>query len=62
TLIRDVVRCLVSDRFHRQCADFLVREVGAPAAPFLEEAARSDPYANVQSRAARLLSRVKALR
>ncbi|WNG36507.1 protein kinase [Archangium violaceum] len=61
-LIRNVIRCLVSDRFHTKCSDFLVREVGAPAAPFLEEAARSDPYANVQSRAARLLPRVKARR
>jgi serine/threonine-protein kinase len=61
-LIRNVIRCLVSDRFHTMCADFLVREVGAPAAPYLEEAARSDPYANVQSRAARLLPRVKAQR
>ena len=41
-LIRNVIRCLVSDRFHTKCADFLVREVGSPAAPFLEEAARSD--------------------
>ncbi|AKJ06085.1 Serine/threonine protein kinase PrkC, regulator of stationary phase [Archangium gephyra] len=32
-LIRNVIRCLVSDRFHTKCADFLVREVGAPAAP-----------------------------
>jgi serine/threonine-protein kinase len=61
-LIRNVIRCLVSDRFHTKCADFLVREVGAPAAPFLEEAARSDPYANVQSRAARLLPKVAARR
>ncbi|OJT26102.1 hypothetical protein BO221_09775 [Archangium sp. Cb G35] len=61
-LIRNVIRCLVSDRYHSKCADFLVREVGAPAAPFLEEAARLDPYANVQSRAARLLPKVKALR
>jgi serine/threonine-protein kinase len=58
-LIRNVIRCLVSDRFHTKCADFLVREVGSPAAPFLEEAARSDPYENVQSRAARVLTRVK---
>jgi eukaryotic-like serine/threonine-protein kinase len=61
-LIRNVIRCLVSDRFHTKCADFLVREVGAPAAPFLEQAARSDPYAAVQSRAARLLPRVNARR
>jgi serine/threonine protein kinase len=61
-LIRDLIRCLVSDRFYSKCSDFLVREVGAPAAPYLEEAARSDPYANVQSRAARLLPRVNAPR
>ncbi|QRN94717.1 protein kinase [Archangium violaceum] len=61
-LVRNVIRCLVSDRFHTKCADFLVREVGAAAAPYLEEAARSDPYANVQSRAARLLPRVNARR
>jgi len=61
-LIRNVIRCLVSDRFHSKCADFLVREVGAAAAPYLEEASRSDPYANVQSRAARLLPKVNARR
>ncbi len=58
TLIRNVIRCLVSDRFHSQCAEFLVREVGAPAATYLEEAARADVYANVRTRAARLLPRV----
>jgi eukaryotic-like serine/threonine-protein kinase len=62
TLIRNVIRCLVSDRFHTKCADFLVREVGAPAAPFLEEAARTDPYSNVRARAANLLPRVTARR
>ncbi|WP_257452317.1 serine/threonine-protein kinase [Archangium lipolyticum] len=61
-LIRNVIRCLVSDRFHAKCGEFLVREVGAPAAPFLEEAARSASYANVQSRAARLLPKVTARR
>jgi serine/threonine-protein kinase len=58
TLIRNLIECLVSDRFHSQCADFLVREVGAPSAPFLEEASRTHAYANVQTRAARLLPRV----
>ena len=62
TLIRNVIRCLVSDRFHTKCADFLVREVGAPAAPFLQEAASSDAYANVRTRAANLLPRVTAKR
>jgi hypothetical protein len=40
-LIRDLIECLVSDRFHDKCADFLVREVGAPSAPLLEETART---------------------
>jgi len=62
TLIRDVIRCLVSDTFHTKCADFLVREVGAPAAPFLDEAARTDSYANVRARAANLLPKVTARR
>jgi eukaryotic-like serine/threonine-protein kinase len=57
-LIRDLIRCLVSDRFHAQCEEFLVQEVGAPAATFLEEAARTDAYANVRTRAARLLPKV----
>jgi serine/threonine-protein kinase len=61
-LLRNVIRCLVSDGFHRKCADFLVREVGASAAPFLEEAARSDPYANVRARAANLMQKVNAQR
>ncbi|MFY0573550.1 protein kinase domain-containing protein [Cystobacter fuscus] len=61
-LIRNVIRCTVSDGFHTRCADFLAREVGAPAAPFLEEAASSDPYANVRDRAARLLRKVNAQR
>jgi len=58
TLIRDVIRCLVSDRFHGKCGEFLVQQVGAPAATYLEEASRADAYANVRSRAARLLPKV----
>lgn len=42
--------------------DFLVREVGAPSAPFLEVASRTHAYANVRSRAARLLPKVTAPR
>ncbi|WP_395855039.1 serine/threonine-protein kinase [Cystobacter fuscus] len=61
-LIRNVIRCLVSDGFHTRCADFLAREVGAPAAPFLEEAASSDPYANVRARASNLLRKMNARR
>jgi serine/threonine-protein kinase len=61
-LIRNVIRCLVSDRFHTKCAKFLVDEVGAPAAPYLQEAAGSDEYANVRARAANLLQRVNARR
>jgi serine/threonine protein kinase len=62
TIIRDLIGCLVSDRFHGKCAEFLAREVGSPAAPFLEEAARSHAYANVRTRAANLLPKVTARR
>jgi serine/threonine-protein kinase len=61
-LIRDLIGCLVSDRFHGKCAEFLAREVGAPAASFLEEAARSHAYANVRTRAASILPKVTAQR
>lgn len=60
TLIRDLIRCLVSDRFHSKCGDFLVQQVGPPAATYLEEASRADAYANVRTRAARLLPKVGA--
>jgi serine/threonine-protein kinase len=58
TLIRNLIECLVSDRFHGSCEDFLVQQVGAPAAPYLEEASRSHAYANVRNRAARLIPKV----
>jgi serine/threonine-protein kinase len=61
-LIRDLIGCLVSDRFHGKCSEFLAREVGAPAASFLEDAARSHAYANVRTRAASLLPKVTAQR
>ena len=60
TLIRNVIRCLVSERFHTKCGEFLVQQVGAPAAVHLEEAARADAYANVRTRAARLLPKVES--
>ena len=61
-LIRNLIGCLVSDRFHAKCAEFLTREVGPPAASFLQEAARSHAYANVRTRAANLLPKVTAQR
>jgi hypothetical protein len=55
TLIQNAIRCLVSDRFHGVCQDFLRKDLGESAVPYLEEAARSDPMANVRTRAASLL-------
>ncbi|MBZ4416665.1 serine/threonine-protein kinase [Myxococcus sp. RHSTA-1-4] len=55
TLIRNAIRCLVSDRFHGICQDFIRKDLGDAAVPYLEEAARADPMANVRTRAAGLL-------
>lgn len=55
TLIRNAIRCLVSDRFHAICQEFIRRDLGDAAVPYLEEAARADPMANVRTRAGALL-------
>ncbi|HZN94748.1 MAG TPA: hypothetical protein VFB81_18665, partial [Myxococcales bacterium] len=57
-LIRDVIQCLGSDRFHRTCEDFLRKEIGAPAVPHLTEAAGTHQYANVRTRARRLAAEI----
>jgi serine/threonine-protein kinase len=58
TFIRDLVHALVSDSFHARAAAQLV-EIGAPALPFLEEAAKTDPTLNVRHRAAALAARLR---
>ncbi|NPC84036.1 hypothetical protein HPC49_38210, partial [Pyxidicoccus fallax] len=55
TVIQNAIRCLVSDRFHGTCQDFILKDLGDAAVPYLEEAAREDPMANVRTRAAALL-------
>ncbi|MHA7630568.1 serine/threonine-protein kinase [Corallococcus sp. M7] len=54
-VIQDAIRCLVSDRFHGTCEDFLRKDLGEAAVPSLEEAAREHPMASVRTRAAALL-------
>ncbi|MGE6757473.1 protein kinase domain-containing protein [Corallococcus interemptor] len=54
-VIQNAIRCLVSDRYHGTCQDFLRQDLGEAAVPALEEAAREHPMANVRSRAAWLL-------
>jgi serine/threonine-protein kinase len=54
-VIQNAIRCLVSDRFHGICKDFLRKDLGEAAVPYLQEAARSDPMANVRLRASELL-------
>jgi serine/threonine-protein kinase len=54
-VIQNAIRCLVSDRFHSTCEDFIRKDLGDAAMPYLEEAARADPMANVRVRAAALL-------
>ncbi|WP_375758792.1 protein kinase [Corallococcus exercitus] len=55
TLIQNALRCLVSDRYHGLCEDFIRKDLGDAAVPYLEEAARTDPMANVRTRASMLL-------
>ncbi|WP_167509869.1 serine/threonine-protein kinase [Corallococcus terminator] len=56
-LIQNAIRCLVSDRFHRTCQDFIRTELGEASVPALEEAARTNPMASVRARATELLRR-----
>ena len=53
-LIRGVIRSLASDRGYERSQTFL-RGLGAPALPFIKEAARRDPNPRVRQRAAELL-------
>ncbi len=55
TVIQNAIRCLVIDRFHGVCQDFIREDLREAAVPYLEEAARSDPMANVRARASGLL-------
>ena len=58
-LIQDLIRCLDSDRYHRDCASFLRQEIGAPAVSHLNEAAGAHPLENVRIRARRLTSQIE---
>ena len=49
-LIRGAIRSLVSDRGYQRAQTFL-RSLGAPALPFIKEAARRDPNPRVRQRA-----------
>ena len=53
-LIRGALRSLVSDRSYPRAQTFL-RSLGAPALPFIKEAARRDPDPRVRQRAAEIL-------
>ncbi|WP_223645808.1 serine/threonine-protein kinase [Corallococcus sp. EGB] len=52
---QNAIQCLVSDRFHGTCEDFLRKDLGEAAVPSLEAAAREHPIASVRTRAAALL-------
>lgn len=54
-LIRAAVGGLANDSDHRQVARFLSQEVGAPAAPYLEEVQYSDARGAVRERAEAIL-------
>ena len=53
-LIRGAIRSLASDRGYQRAQTFL-RSLGAPALPFIKEAARRDPNPRVRQRASELL-------
>jgi eukaryotic-like serine/threonine-protein kinase len=53
-LIRGAIRSLVSDRGYQR-AQTLLRSLGAPALPFIKEAARRDPDPRVRQRASEIL-------
>ena len=53
-LIRGVIRSLVSDRGYQR-SQALLRSLGAPAVPFIKEAAHRDPNPRVRQRASELL-------
>jgi hypothetical protein len=53
-LIKSAIRSLVSDRSYDKSGAFL-RSLGAPAVPFIKEAARHDESPKVRERAAELL-------
>ncbi len=55
-LIRGVIRSLANDHGYERSQSFL-RGLGAPATPYLKEAARRDPNVRVRERAAELLGR-----
>jgi len=57
-IIHNAIRCLDSDGYHRPCEDFLRKDIGAPALPYLTEAASSDKYENVRTRARRLAAQI----
>ncbi|HEV3031667.1 MAG TPA: serine/threonine-protein kinase [Polyangia bacterium] len=54
-LVKDVIQALASDPSAERAQSFL-RGAGAPAKPFLKEAARRDPNLKVRDRAAELLA------
>ena len=53
-LIRGAIRSLVSDRGYQR-SQTLLRSLGAPAVPFIKEAARRDPNPRVRQRASEML-------
>ncbi|HYV43335.1 MAG TPA: serine/threonine-protein kinase [Myxococcaceae bacterium] len=57
-VIRHAIDCLGSDGYHRACEDFLRKDIGAPALPYLTEAAGSHQYESVRQRARRLAPQI----
>ena len=59
TMIRNVLKSLVSDRFHVRASAFLADDVGTPALPLVREAAQHTKNKIIKARAERLLARMQ---
>ena len=61
TLITNILKSFMSERYGATGARFIEREVGAPAIPYLEQAARSNSQ-SVRAHATRLLAKLNRAR
>jgi hypothetical protein len=59
TMIRELLKGLVSDGSHWKVADFLADEIGEPALPYVRESAALVKNKQIKARAQRLLGRME---
>ena len=59
TLIRNVIRMLISKKTDRKAESFLLRTVGRPALPYLQATGRGDPNLYLRGYATKLARRLR---